>query len=66
MIKYQVSKRVAVSRRVLKVSCSQTDKQTDRTCFTFADPLASLIAQPSWATGMERGKDVSEPRKCRV
>ena len=33
---------------VIEFTNKQTDRQTDRqtTCFTFADPLASLIAQP--------------------
>ena len=56
MVNYQVLKRNAVSQRVRELSCSQTDKQTDRqtnkqtTRFTFADPLASLIAQPNILT----------------
>ena len=39
MINYQVLKHKAVSRRVLELSCTQTDRQTTR--FTSADPLAS-------------------------
>ena len=39
MSNYKVLKRKAVSRRVLELSCTQTDNE-------FADPLASLIAQP--------------------
>ena len=48
MINFQVLKRKAASRRVLELSCTQTNRQTDKqtTIFTFADPLASLIAQP--------------------
>ena len=45
MINRRVLKRVAVSQRVLELSCTQTHKQTFR--FTSADPLASLIAQPT-------------------
>ena len=30
MINYQVLKRKAVSRRVLELSCTQTDKQTNK------------------------------------
>ena len=49
MINYQVLKRKAVSRRDIELSCTQTNKQINRqkTSFTFADPLASLIAQPT-------------------
>ena len=45
MMKYQVTKREAVSQRALELSRTQTNKQKD-SGFTSAYPLAFVTAQP--------------------